>query len=263
MLLICILQKIHSQPLVSALLVSLALVQPAHADTALADQATQGPGIIQEDISTSERHARPLGSLNSSIPYQIQTPGSSNVRVPRTHPDQESESENLLEHMDVYALSPHAHLLAMPRMVSPYIVMEAARGRCQLPTQAQWKPIIEESSKISGLDAKLIAAVIHVESRNNPEAISPKGAQGLMQLMPDTQAHLGVTDPFDPRANVRAGSLYLKQQLDTFDSLELALAAYNAGPGNVVKYNGIPPFAETKNFVRRVLTLYQGKNMTQ
>lgn len=115
-----------------------------------------------------------------------------------------------------------------------------------MPTMAEWDPIIGHGSRVSGLDPDLIRAVIRVESNNDHLAISPKGAQGLMQLMPGTQAHLGVTDPFDPRANVEAGSLYLRRQLDAFGTLELALAAYNAGPGNVQRHGGIPLSAKRR-----------------
>lgn len=212
------------------------------------DQPGVTSGIVHEKVSTGERHALAMQPHYSSRqPYSSATPLLS--------PPQKI-TENLIQDMDIYALSPHAHLLAQPRMVSPLVVQEAIQGRYQLPSQAQWQDIIEDSSKISGVDAKLIAAVIKVESNNNPQAISPRGAQGLMQLMPSTQTYLGVLDPFDPKANVQAGSLYLKEQLASFGTVELALAAYNAGPGNVHKHGGVPPFVETQSFVRQVLAAY-------
>jgi hypothetical protein len=202
-------------------------------------------GVLQEERSVSERLPQPVRPLKVDDAGLATAPSNS-----------APETENMLEQMDVYSLSEHAHLLALPRMVSPLLVTESARGRAHMPTTAEWDPIIGHGSRISGLDPDLIRAVIRVESNNDPRAISPKGAQGLMQLMPGTQAHLGVTDPFDPRANVEAGSLYLRRQLDAFGTLELALAAYNAGPGNVQRHGGIPPFRETRDFVRKVLALY-------
>jgi soluble lytic murein transglycosylase-like protein len=103
------------------------------------------------------------------------------------------------------------------------------------------------------LDAALVKAVIKVESDFNPRVISHKGAQGLMQLMPETASEVGVSNPFDPSESIYGGSRYLRRMLDTFNSnLDHALAAYNAGPSIVRKYGGIPPFEETRNYVKRV-----------
>ncbi len=103
------------------------------------------------------------------------------------------------------------------------------------------------------LDAALIKAVIKVESNFDPSIVSHKGAQGLMQLMPETADEVGVNNPFDPSEAIYGGSYYLRKMLDSFDrNLDYALAAYNAGPGAVRKYGGIPPYAETQNYVRRV-----------
>ncbi|MBQ9274417.1 MAG: lytic transglycosylase domain-containing protein [Succinivibrio sp.] len=120
-----------------------------------------------------------------------------------------------------------------------------------------WLKEARKAADASGLPLNLILAVIDTESGAVAQAVSEKGAQGLMQLMPATQLDLGVANPFDPEENIMAGSRYLAWLYQRFNDLELALAAYNAGPGNVAKYGGIPPFAETQNFVRRVIDRYK------
>ncbi len=116
---------------------------------------------------------------------------------------------------------------------------------------------IEEASQQFGVDPKLIQAVIHVESNFDPQAISPKGAQGLMQLMPQTARELQVFDPFSPRDNIVGGARYLRYLLDLFNQdVSLALAAYNAGPEKVNLYHGVPPYLETRTYVQKVLQIY-------
>lgn len=108
------------------------------------------------------------------------------------------------------------------------------------------------------VDESLIRAIIHAESAYQPDALSPKGAQGLMQLMPATQEELQVVDVFDPGSNIEGGTLYLSRLLEQFDNrVELATAAYNAGPSAVREYGGIPPYQETQEYVRRVKILYR------
>ena len=118
--------------------------------------------------------------------------------------------------------------------------------------------LIQEQADHHGVDRGLVKAVIHTESGFNPQALSKPGAQGLMQLMPATAERYGVTDPFDPSQNVRAGTRHLKYLLERYDEIELALAAYNAGETNVEKYGGVPPFAETRDYVKRVMARYHG-----
>ena len=125
------------------------------------------------------------------------------------------------------------------------------------PKMDNFDNLILAASRKHLLSAALIKAVIMAESGMNPNAKSRVGAQGLMQLMPATARGLGVTDPWNPEQNINGGSKYLRKNLDRFGNIELALAAYNAGPGNVLKYKGIPPFEETQVYVERVMDLYE------
>jgi soluble lytic murein transglycosylase-like protein len=120
---------------------------------------------------------------------------------------------------------------------------------------AQYDALIEENAAVHGVSPHLVRAVIQQESAFNPNARSLKGAMGLMQLMPATAAELGVTNPYSPSENIRGGVAYLKGLLVKFEqNVELALAAYNAGPTAVTKYGAVPPYRETRNYVTRITT---------
>jgi soluble lytic murein transglycosylase-like protein len=122
--------------------------------------------------------------------------------------------------------------------------------------------IVHSSGIRYGLDPDLIRSMIAVESAGNPRAVSPKGAQGLMQLMPGTARLLEVSDAFDPSQNVEAGTRYIRQLLAQYhDDLGLALAAYNAGPGKVDAYKGVPPYRETVDYVSRVIRSFNQKKL--
>ncbi len=123
------------------------------------------------------------------------------------------------------------------------------------PPNTSLETLISEVAARHGLPAALLKGVVAVESGFNPRAVSPAGAIGLMQLMPATARALGVNDPFDPAANLDGGARYLKQMLDRFQGdIRLALAAYNAGPGAVEHYRGVPPYRETRAYIDKVLT---------
>ncbi len=146
-----------------------------------------------------------------------------------------------------------------PRAVAP----SAAGGRAK-PTRQDIDHVIRRAAALSRLDPALLHAVIKAESNYNPSAVSPAGACGLMQLMPATARTLGVSDIFDLWQNVSGGARYLREQLDRFGDIELALAAYNAGPAAVSRYatagesrGGIPPFPETRAYVSRVIRYWR------
>ena len=146
----------------------------------------------------------------------------------------------------------------------PYPEPQAASGQAAEPKRAAdpgtllrstpYGEIIAAMSEAHGVDPMLVRALIQVESNYKPAARSPKGAMGLMQLMPATARTYNVRNPFDPRANIEAGVKHLKSLIDRF-GIELALAAYNAGEGAVEKFKDVPPYRETRNYVSRILSL--------
>ena len=142
--------------------------------------------------------------------------------------------------------------------MNTYAVSGASSVRATKPLvpslkSARYDASINEHSLRMGVSADLVRAVIQVESAFNPSALSTKGAMGLMQLMPATARELGVSNPFEPDQNIRGGVAYLKRLLVRYDhKVELALAAYNAGMGNVEKYGAVPPFKETQAYVKKI-----------
>jgi soluble lytic murein transglycosylase len=140
---------------------------------------------------------------------------------------------------------------------SEYELRTIARAPQMRITKA-YDPAIKRASRQHGVSAALVKAVIAAESGFDPSAVSRKGAQGLMQLMPGTARDLGVDDVFDPWQNIDGGTRYLGEMIERFPGkLSLAVAAYNAGPEAVKKHRGVPPYAETRTYVQRVLRLYK------
>lgn len=132
----------------------------------------------------------------------------------------------------------------------------APAERAPVPTRTL-DELIVEASRTHGIDADFIASVIRTESSSNPRAVSPKGARGLMQLMPGTAEQLGVKDSFNPEENIQGGTRYLRELLLKYNGDAIkALAAYNAGPHRVAQYSGVPPYRETRAYVSRTLRDY-------
>jgi len=141
----------------------------------------------------------------------------------------------------------------LQRQVQAELARAAGTGARATATTEQWVPAIEKHAAHYGVDPAVVRAVMQAESGGFERSVSPKGAMGLMQLMPSTAEQLGVSDPFDPDENIRGGVAYLGDMLQRFGDLPRALAAYNAGPGAVESHGGVPPYAETERYVDQVL----------
>ncbi|HZE21216.1 MAG TPA: lytic transglycosylase domain-containing protein [Desulfobaccales bacterium] len=153
----------------------------------------------------------------------------------------------------------HAFIFRNQVQVWPRIYVRSAPGSFRGHVSSNVESLIDKYARFYGVDPGLIRAVMRHESGFNPTAVSPKGAQGLMQLMPGTAALMGVRNPFDPEQNIAGGVGYLRFCLDRFQhNVPLAVAAYNAGPESVAKYGTVPPYLETQTFVSNVMGSYTG-----
>jgi soluble lytic murein transglycosylase len=163
----------------------------------------------------------------------------------------------------IYAYTDDAgvvHFSNIPRdkRYQPYELKTPGQKRLQrIPRDWRYDGLIGLTAREHSVQPALVKAVIAAESNFDPAAVSRKGARGLMQLMPHTAEALGVGDPFQPAENVRGGTRYLRHMLDRYGDLERALAAYNAGPSAVDRFGGVPPYPETRDYVKRVMTYYR------
>ena len=168
------------------------------------------------------------------------------------HSTRQPATQQLMQRPGYHTSSPKLshEFIASP---NPNTVTEAPQVRAQnthgLPKQL--RDLIRQEAHKEGVSAKLIEAIVKIESNGSSQAVSPKGAIGLMQLMPQTAKELNV-NPYDPKENLAGGIRYIKQMTRHFGDLDLALAAYNAGPGTVKRYQGVPPYPETQNYIKKI-----------
>jgi soluble lytic murein transglycosylase-like protein len=227
--------------------------------------AEDGEGLSQK-ITTSDEHGRKVyvNDAVASAPAHMEQP-----QTPRRSLMYWSSKENRWKPVP----GPNAASMRAARSaaaeVSQFMGREsnqsaaakiaAANFGTPLPTTGDIDSAIEQAAARHNVDPNLVRAVVKVESNFNPNAVSRKGAMGLMQLMPSTARQLKVKNPFDPEQNVDAGVRHLKQLLENYGGdVKLTLAAYNAGAGAVARSSGVPHYAETQNYVRRITNLYYG-----
>ena len=150
------------------------------------------------------------------------------------------------------------------RQKQPSVSYTIDRIVAPLDPQSAYDDIVAEAAELYALDPHMIRAVMQAESAFHPFAVSRAGAEGLMQLMPELSDEIGVNNAFDPRENIMGGARYLKRLLDFHKgNIDLALASYNAGPGNVERYGGVPPFRETKNYVKTIKQILRDRKKRQ
>jgi hypothetical protein len=255
----------------------LAWARPGHAEGLYRCAGTNGEAVFtgstegyrdctamnvvgQRPISSARLARAGTPAAKPTAPVVADRPARSHARVLKGAVYQVRRADGSIEYTNVRPRSRPGH--AVTRLFT-YIDTCAA---CNLHSPVDWKHVplnltayagaVRNAATEYGVDPALLRAVIHAESAFNPHAMSAKGAQGLMQLMPDTAGDLGVHDAFDATQNIRGGAHYLAQLLKTFGGdTRLAAAAYNAGPAAVQKYAGVPPYAETRVYVDRVAAL--------
>jgi soluble lytic murein transglycosylase-like protein len=199
-----------------------------------------------------------LAGPTLAAPKIISRDGSLVIETPdaRRSP-KKSDSQDTL--CDLLGREVHGVILLNRTRVWPRIYVRSAPRSFRGQLTPRLESLIGKYARLYGVDPCLVRAVMRHESDFNPTAVSPKGAQGLMQLMPGTAALMGVGNPFDPEQNIAGGVGYLRFCLDRFQhNVPLALAAYNAGPDSVAKYGTIPPYPETQTFVSNVMGSYTG-----
>lgn len=207
--------------------------------------ATGGPGSISDILFRSlekvvEAKYRKIDAADRDGPIPLDRNDVKPVELKETVPLKREEER-----------------IELPKQhpISP--ILPSARPVGEDPIISRFGDLIDQAAAAHKLDSALITSVIRAESGGRPDAVSPAGAKGLMQLMDGTAAEMGVSDSLDPRQNIAGGSRYLASLMERFGDLKLALAAYNAGPGTVEKYGGVPPYRETRDYVEKVTRLFE------
>jgi soluble lytic murein transglycosylase-like protein len=163
-------------------------------------------------------------------------------------------------HADIYKYVDESGVIYYTNLPETKSYKKVISEKKDAPVSTDYSQIIHDMSSKYDVEPSLIRAIITVESNWNYNAVSNKGAIGLMQLMPSTAKDMDVSNPFNPEENIEGGTRYLRFLLDKFNDLPMALAAYNAGPKTVEYYNGIPSITETERYVKKVLSIYNGKS---
>jgi transglycosylase-like protein with SLT domain len=210
--------------------------------------------VLRNGFSIRHERREVIGDVTR---LYVTADGSSYVDVPTAEIEHFEEAENPASGSGLPASQGQISGLNSP------LLAKSARNGAPGP-EVDLNEVVNAASGRYRLDPDLVSSVIKAESGFNVRAVSPKGAQGLMQLMPDTASKLGVPDAFDPRANVEGGTRYLRELLERYNfDLVKALAAYNAGPLRVEQYGGVPPYHETRAYVARVVKDFNKKKKTQ
>jgi soluble lytic murein transglycosylase-like protein len=223
------------------------------------------------DYAEAERNFLAALALTASLPpYDVRTQttlGNLVILAAIHHQQQRDEDAQRLmslvaEQVDSRGLAPHIETpyddLYRSLIEPPPRPSYARRPASRPPVNERFDPLIASTARSFNVDPALVKAVVATESNFEVRAVSRAGAQGLMQLMPETAREMGVLAPFKPTENLKGGVRYLREMLDRYGNTRLALAAYNAGPKAVDRHAGIPPYPETRAYVTRVLNYYRG-----